>query len=203
MDLDNIIFDWSGTLSNDCEAVVNSINHVFEHFGKTKIEKDTLRDNYQRDPIEFYRLFGVVADRKEIGILYKEGLSMQNKPRIIEGAKKTVIGLHKRGYDMYVISSHPDYALLNDIKRYGLSDIFPAPKVIGNSNEKSESIDGLNLDASKTAIVGDTFVDIEAGKKCGLKTIAVLGGYQSEKQLEKCNPDLIIRDIKELLNHFK
>jgi len=56
----------------------------------------------------------------------------------------------------------------------------------------------LGVKIQDCAIVGDSIVDIQAGKSAGAKTIAVLSGLFSREELEKQKPDLIIRDINSL-----
>jgi phosphoglycolate phosphatase len=56
----------------------------------------------------------------------------------------------------------------------------------------------LGVPIGQCAIVGDSVVDIQAGKFAGAKTIAVLTGLFSRKELEKNKPDFIIKDVNSL-----
>jgi pyrophosphatase PpaX len=197
MKLETIVFDWSGTISNDFEPVLNSINFVLQSFGKSKVNAKFFRNNYKADPYEFYFMCGVRADSKRTIELFRENYSREKPPVLIDGAGETLQHLHSKGIDSYVVSSHPMSALLDEIERYGLSDIFPSHKVIGDSDNKADSILSLKLNGS-SAIVGDTHVDIEAGKKLGMKTIAVLSDYQSKNKLMYYCPDCILNSIREL-----
>jgi phosphoglycolate phosphatase len=60
----------------------------------------------------------------------------------------------------------------------------------------------LSKPIAECAIVGDSVVDIQAGKAAGAKTIAVLTGLFSLGQLKKEKPDLVIRDVNSLLDHL-
>jgi len=53
----------------------------------------------------------------------------------------------------------------------------------------------LGVPVGECTIVGDSIVDIRAGKSAGARTVAVLSGLFSEKELEKEKPDLIIENI--------
>ena len=50
-------------------------------------------------------------------------------------------------------------------------------------------------------IAGDSVIDIRAGKAAGAKTVAVLSGLYSQKELAEEKPDLILKDITWLPNH--
>ncbi|HID60574.1 MAG TPA: HAD-IIA family hydrolase [Hadesarchaea archaeon] len=64
----------------------------------------------------------------------------------------------------------------------------------------------LNTKPSKTAIVGDRIdTDVEAGKKSGLRTILVLSGVCTEKDVKKIGgtgmaPDFVFGSIGEVIN---
>jgi phosphoglycolate phosphatase len=47
-------------------------------------------------------------------------------------------------------------------------------------------------------IVGDSVVDVQAGKSAGAKTVAVLTGLYSRAELSEVDPNLIIADVSEL-----
>jgi phosphoglycolate phosphatase len=56
---------------------------------------------------------------------------------------------------------------------------------------------------SETAMVGDSSVDIQAGKAAGVTTCGVMGGFRPRQELEAAECDLIIDNLIELANHFR
>jgi HAD superfamily hydrolase (TIGR01509 family) len=56
----------------------------------------------------------------------------------------------------------------------------------------------LGVKAKHCAVVGDSVVDIQAGKAAKAKTIAVLSGLYGEDELKKKKPNIIIPDISQL-----
>jgi len=56
----------------------------------------------------------------------------------------------------------------------------------------------LHVPINECAIVGDSIIDIQAGKAAGAKTIAVLTGLFSRAELEAQKPDLVIDAIARL-----
>jgi HAD superfamily hydrolase (TIGR01509 family) len=61
-----------------------------------------------------------------------------------------------------------------------------------------KAVEALNISSSQCLIVGDSVVDVKAGKAAGTKTVAVLSGLYSREELLDNNPDFIINDISEL-----
>lgn len=60
----------------------------------------------------------------------------------------------------------------------------------------------MGLNAQNCIMIGDTTVDILAGKAAGAQTIGLLCGFGTEKELRKAGADLILNDLNELLNLF-
>jgi HAD superfamily hydrolase (TIGR01509 family) len=61
----------------------------------------------------------------------------------------------------------------------------------------------LNVQMCNCIIVGDSISDVRAGKAAGSKTVAVLSGLFSYKELLREKPDLIIKDITSLPSFIK
>lgn len=60
-------------------------------------------------------------------------------------------------------------------------------------------IQELGLSAEECVFVGDSRVDVIAGKKAGVKTVAVHSGVASKELLVKQGPDYILADLNALL----
>ncbi|MFX0013255.1 MAG: HAD family hydrolase [Promethearchaeota archaeon] len=60
----------------------------------------------------------------------------------------------------------------------------------------------LGVSIVECAVIGDSVLDIRAGKRGGAKTIAVLTGIFDERTLRNEKPDLIVSDFTEIPNHL-
>ncbi len=65
-----------------------------------------------------------------------------------------------------------------------------------------KAMDLCGVPPSQTVMVGDSAVDISAGKAAGVLTCGVLGGFRSRIELEAAVCDLIIVNLAELADHF-
>lgn len=61
-----------------------------------------------------------------------------------------------------------------------------------------KAVEALDVNMQECIIVGDSVIDVQAGKAAGTKTVAVLSGLYSRKELAKTNPNLIINNVGEL-----
>ncbi len=65
-----------------------------------------------------------------------------------------------------------------------------------------KAVAAMDLQMCECVIVGDSTVDVKAGKAAGAKTVAVLSGLYSREELQEAAPDFIIDDIAELPKLF-
>ncbi|MCK4474481.1 HAD family hydrolase [Candidatus Bathyarchaeota archaeon] len=98
----------------------------------------------------------------------------------------------------------PKEKVIEELENLGLAKYFktvvtgldtdhpkPSPDAVIKCAEK------MNVPLCECAIIGDSVVDIKAGKLAGAKTVAVLSGIYTRKELEPEKPDLIIENINE------
>ena len=57
----------------------------------------------------------------------------------------------------------------------------------------------FGIEAKDCFYVGDTNVDMQTGKSAGMKTIGVLWGFRTERELRENHADRIIASPKQLL----
>jgi phosphoglycolate phosphatase len=97
-------------------------------------------------------------------------------------------------------------ALLEQLKRFDLLRLFqqilstPAGANVGEQKAGliREFLDGNGQPAAGHWMIGDTEADIDAGKRLGLRTVAVLSGIRDQEHLRKAAPDHLLSDIRDL-----
>ena len=111
--------------------------------------------------------------------------------------------------DMAVVSNKPERYSKPILEGLGISGHFRA--ILGEETSHAYKPDPAPLQvamelcaaaADDTVMVGDSSVDIRAGKAAGVTTCAVTGGFHSREELVKYNPDLIIDALDELIDYF-
>jgi len=55
------------------------------------------------------------------------------------------------------------------------------------------------IDKAKVFLIGDLPTDIECANNAGITSIALLSGHGTKNGLEKANPSIVLREIKEIL----
>jgi HAD superfamily hydrolase (TIGR01549 family) len=114
--------------------------------------------------------------------------------------------LHGR-YPMAIISARDEKTNMKFLEKFDLAKYFdvivtglsakytkPYPDPIFLAAEK------MNVAPENCLMIGDTTVDIRAGKSAGAQTVGVLCGFGEEPELRKMGADEILEDTTKLLN---
>ena len=196
----NIIFDWSGTLSNDIIQVYTSAMNVFRKLGLKVLSLEEYKKEFTLPYMNFYLKFKKDANKEEIDKLFIKEINSVDEPKPFSDAKTILEFLKQKNIKLAVLSSHPREKLEKEVRAYGFEKFFS--DINGSVHNKVEVITGImkrnGFEANETAYVGDMTHDIEAGKKAEVITIAVSWGYQSREKLSNESPDFLIDDLKEL-----
>lgn len=191
-----IIFDWSGTLSNNFHCFAKASAMMFKELGRKPITEDEIRKNFTTPYMKFWNHYFPRLAKKKQCVMYLKYIHLAGEPRLYKGSTDTVKYLHKKGYKLFVVSGDPLSKLLPEIKKRGLLPYFT--KIVGNVHRKKKSIAMIAKQFNKSYYVGDTSGDIEEGKSAGVQTIGITWGFQHRNIIKKSKPDYLINEIKEL-----
>ena len=171
--------------------IAKAVGHSFDDFYGVVLGKEV------SDPLplqEAHRLFQ---------------LEHVNLSQPFPGAKETLMELKRRGYLLAAVTSRARISLIPTLDAALLTSLFDEIIASDDVSELKPSavplllaLDRMNISPSKAVMVGDTDLDIEAGKRAGTATIRVWYGFMGPHD-EKVKADLYIeKDIKELLELF-
>ncbi len=213
-----ICFDVDGTLSDTDDAYVARLNRVF------KVARFFFRKG---DSTHFSRWLVMVTESPMNGLYHWLDKHSQDDnaakifSRLAQGGKgKTKIFLLMRGtlelltelytrYPLAVVSARDELTTSRFLQQCNLGRFF---RVVATSQtcEFTKPFPDPVLHAStvmqlppeECVMIGDTTVDILAGKRAGAQAIGLLCGFGTEDELRKAGADLIVRDLEELMRVF-
>jgi HAD superfamily hydrolase (TIGR01549 family) len=204
-----ICFDMDNTLVHSDKAHVYAFNKSLEDFGYKKLTFMSIAKHFGKPKDEVIKTISGVDDEKiieKINNRHDKYLYTETKRYIskISGVEK-VLKKIKKDYYVAVLSncSHKNIEIILQSAGYNLSffdllighDDVKNPKPSPDEIVKAENLMKIN----SAYMVGDSIYDIRAGKKAKVKTIGVLTGHYSRKELEEEKPFKIIKNLKGLL----
>ncbi|MGB9676537.1 MAG: HAD family hydrolase [Candidatus Bathyarchaeales archaeon] len=204
-----ILLDLDGTIVDSREAYVEALKSAFATVGQKLVsEKAALeipRRLEQNLPID-----GLIGDADTQRFLevylkaYYEATTAKTKP--MPKISETLDKLSKKAKLALITMRHVSREkIISELEKFGLSKYFqhivtaldtrdpkPSPEALMRCAEE------LCVEPRECMVVGDSVADIRAGKRAGAKTVAVLSGIFSLKELEAEKPDLIIESVAKL-----
>lgn len=124
---------------------------------------------------------------------------------LIPGVDEMLKQLHGR-YPMSVVSARDEKGTMAFLERFDLVQYFDAIVTGLSARHTKPYPDPILLAADKMGVppenclmIGDTTVDIRAGKSAGTQTVGVLCGFGEEPELRRFGADVILEDTTKLL----
>jgi HAD superfamily hydrolase (TIGR01549 family) len=210
-----LCFDVDGTLSDTDNLYAQNISRFFPHFLFKNPDRAAHRFiMWVKAPgnalLELADTIGI--DDEMIGIIHWLSRRRRYSPKkflLVPGVGEMLKQLHGR-YPMAVISARDEDGTMAFLKQFDLVKYFDVI-ITGLSAEHTKPYpDPILLAAQKMGVapeaclmIGDTTVDIRAGKSAGAQTVGVLCGFGEEPELQKMGADLILEDTPKLLDVLK
>jgi HAD superfamily hydrolase (TIGR01662 family) len=203
-----LLFDWDGTLVDSAQLGQTAFEQSFAALG-VAFDQEVYRAVYSPNWYSVYEAMGLPKEKwqkaDELWIqLYGEQIAQP-----VEGAQETINELKRRGYRLGVVSSGSQCRVAREVSELGLESIFEIVVCNEQMENKKPHPEGLetaihSLGSSRQAscYVGDSPEDIEMGKRAGMLTVGVRSSYPTSWKLESQGPDIFLKSLNELLDHF-
>jgi len=206
-----VIFDFDGTLAVLNIDFSSMRERVFDLMRRSGIREDTVQEKYLLEIIdEVYEMLwkknpsGAQTFYQEShGILHEVEMKAAEKGRLIPGAAGTLKRLREKGIKVGIITRNCEDAIrkvLPEIDEF--CDVFVSrnsvKKVKPHPDHLTHVMKSLKISGKEAMMVGDHMIDIQAGKRVGMKTIGVLTGRTKEEEFEKAGADCVLREVSEV-----
>ena len=128
--------------------------------------------------------------------------------RPIRGTLDLLDALRQAGIKVAIVTRNCRSAVRLSLERSGISgDVLLTRDDVSNTKPHPDhlhaALEMLGVRADEAVMVGDHWMDVRAGKAAGTRTIGFLRPGRSEDFFNDEEPDLVVRDLTELLEHIK
>ena len=202
--VNNVIFDWSGTLVNDLEAVRVSTNYALNKEGFPGLTINQFRSEFSLPFDAFYRRVSPGVTMENIEKWYREKFVEEQKNiRPLPYAELFCNFCRENGMKTFLLSTvHADhYQEQSKTIRFKFDGEY-----VGVMDKRREiaGILGENLmRPEETIFIGDMQHDIETAKIGKIGSCAVLTGYNKRNQLSRMDPDVIVENLGQLKHQLE
>ncbi len=162
------------------ESPMNGLYHLADHL--------SLDDN-------FARLYSRLSQRRK----------NHAKPFLLmKGARELLEWSHAK-YPLTVVSARDEVSTRRFLDQFELGGLF-REVVASQTCEFTKPFPhpihyaaaSMGLSAKDCLMIGDTTVDVLAGKAAGAQTVGLLCGFGTEKELRRAGADVVVNDLNEL-----
>ncbi len=204
----HIIWDWNGTLLNDCWLCVKAINKALAKRNLDLITEEKYKDIFCFPVSEYYKRLGFDFSKepfKKAGdefVLYY-GANFE-KVKLHSDSLIVLDAIKSSGRTQSILSAGKQEFLTNWVEYHNLSKYFI--NVLGIDNHYAAGkkslgvnwIQQLEYNNDEVLMIGDTIHDSEVAEAMGIECILVGNGHVSDTRLKKTGRRVIL-DLSELL----
>jgi len=214
MKYDVIFWDWNGTIIDDVDICIETVNSLLKECGKRPFSARADYHKVFRFPIiDYYRDAGFDFDEVSFDVLAHKYIARYDvncrRARIFsdilnvlntfkrDGVKQIMLTASERGdlirwLDEIDARKYFDDIIANDdIYAVGKADI--AKKWLKNHPE---------IDISRAVMVGDTTHDVEVAHAMGIDAVTIARGHSAKQSLEKTGAP-VFDNADEMLKYFE
>ena len=207
----SIIWDWNGTLLNDVEISIKSMNQMLEKRNYPLLTTKKYLAIFTFPVQEYYKKTGVDFDVDDWDTIAMEFISNYRKnvkkAKLHSDVKITLDHFERKNISQYILSAMEQGFLNETVSSAGISGIFK--KIVGLNNHYAttkEDIAGkllkeISLNKNEICMIGDTIHDLEVAEAVGIPCVLISHGHQSDIRLRSTGA-VVVKDFQELRGLF-
>ena len=206
-----IILDFDGTLADTRGLIVKTMQQTLEELG---LESRTDEQCAYMIGLPLKQAFtDLIPMSDEMGgqcvETYRKIFNENNALYVIPTfphVMETLYKLHEQGYILTIASSRSNRSLREFVNDMDLNDVIPyvlgaedVTRAKPHPDPVLQTLETFGCKAEDALVVGDTWYDIEMGKRAGVKTCGVTYGNGTREELIQAGADYLVDDFGELL----
>ena len=198
-----VLFDWDGTLLNSYRADSAAYLAMFREMGIAWGLEELAR-HYSPNWYRVYRAAKLPRARWDDADRLWRAQYAQHNPRLMSGVR-TVLALLARRHQLGIVTSGDRDRVHRQLRAFRLTKLFAARVCSGDTTHRKPHPEPLRLALKQMCLkpsacvyVGDSPEDLEMARRAGVRAIAVLGPFPTEKRLRAARPDVLLGSISEL-----
>lgn len=207
-----IIWDWNGTLLNDVDACVNSMNTMLSRRKMKMINIAYYKSIFTFPVQKYYEVLGFDFEKEsfeELSVEYIDLYKKESQNSPLQAGSVDVLESFKRAnHKQIILSASEQKALENQVSQRDISQYFDSLLGLNNIHAKSkvnnaiEYIKKKNHNSDEIILIGDTYHDYEVAKALGCKSLLVNSGHQNLKQFDFDHSNVVVKKLSEVFNEF-
>lgn len=209
--IDTLIWDWNGTLFNDIDICINSINQLLANRKLPKLTKARYREVFDFPVRNYYERIGFDFKKEPFDIPANQFIeiyfSQISKAGLYQPAHDVLLYYQQRGYRQLILSAAEQKKLVELLVHFKIESYFELVQGLHHDFATSKldlgiaMLKKLGIDPSNVCLIGDTTHDYDVGKAIGCHTILVANGHHARHKLENTGAK-VVSELSNLMGLF-
>ena len=205
--MNSIIWDWNGTLLNDIDLCIDSINSLLKNRNLPLTNTKAYKEIFSFPVQEYYKTLGFDFEKEDFSVsahqyidLYYAGFENCS---LQKNAIEVLSYFRENGVRQFVLSAMEHEMLEKTLKLKGIFHFFEGVAglkdhyAVSKIEQGKQLITDFKIDIEKTRLIGDTIHDFEVATELGLKCILIADGHQTTERLMQTG-GIVIGSLQEL-----
>lgn len=207
--ISGIIWDWNGTLLNDMQLCVRTMNELLEKRHLPLLTIDDYREVFSFPVRNYYEKIGFDFSREPFEIPAMEFITRYNEQMggcsLHLDTLNVLRYFNSVGIKQFVLSAMRQEELESNLKLHGIRKYFEHVSGLNDHYAASKIDNGLrliaalNLNPDELVLIGDTIHDFEVATELGCRCVLIANGHQSREILESAGV-LVLDHIGDLIS---
>jgi HAD superfamily hydrolase (TIGR01549 family) len=201
--IEGVLFDWDGTLLDSYDADSAAYLAMFREMG-IPWGLDELALHYSPNWYDVYRAAKLPrACWDDANRAWRKQYA-SHRPRLVTGARR-VLARVARHHRLGLVTSGDRDRVMRQLRKFRLTRLFAARVCADDTLQKKPhpaplrlALQQMRLKPRSCVYVGDSPHDLEMSRRAGVRAIAVLGRFPTEKAVRAARPDFLLNSINEL-----
>lgn len=203
-----IIWDYNGTLLNDIEIGIESINLMLSKRSLPLLTSESYREVFTFPVKDYYEKVGFDFQKEDWDLTAQEFITNYTKrlPQsdIFPEARILLDLFKQQGKKQFILSAMEVNMLKQSTEQLAIKDFFDEISGINNIYASSKIQNGQNLfqkhqlNAKDVCLLGDTTHDYEVAQSLGCHCYLIASGHQSFEKLKATGCPNIIESLNDI-----
>jgi len=210
--INTLIWDWNGTLLDDTDLCINSINPLLTERNLPILNRERYLEVFDFPVIEYYRKLGFNFEAEPFELPAKQFIhnySNAFKTCSLQHGAWQILNFFKeeKKFRQFILSAMELDKLNSALAQFRIVSFFEGISGLSHDYATSKIENGKKLfkhfqiDPNTACLIGDTLHDLEVAKSLGCRSILIAHGHQSKKRLCRSH-HLVVNNICDLLEFF-
>jgi len=204
-----VIFDLDGTLIDSYQAIYLGFHHAYSEMGLSPLSYEQVQRAVGRGLGHTFReLLGEEKVPQALSLFRKKYEEIfRAHTHLLPDVREVVGGLQCRGIQLAVATNKLGRFSRAIFEHFGMEKMFAVILGDGDVSQNKpdpemlyQAMDNMRLAKEETVFVGDSVIDIQAGKNAGVRVFAVPTGNTDRADLVKAQPTVIMNRLLDLLS---